>query len=369
VSADATGDGNGRGDGSTAPGRDRTDDRSERRGAGPERVEAAARNRTALLAELDLLAEENRRLRADGEHDRRRAFQRTALGAGLLGVLAAVGGVYLPGSSSVLFALAGVGLFTALLTYYLVPEQVLSASVGERVYAAYARTAEGVVADLGLHDAAVFLPVRGERADRSGSGVAPIRLFVPQRADFELPSDDEAGDTFVVTDDDRRRGLSVVPTGAALLAEFEEAADSQSLARLPVADYVGRVADALVDGFELVEFAGAEVDTAAGQVTVGVRQSALGPVDRFDHPVASFVAAALARRLDAPVTLETRATDGGRVDYYVTCRWETATETESGADSDSDSGRERESDAGFEFDSASASGDEDEEGALTVDAN
>jgi hypothetical protein len=296
--------------------------------------DADARSRGSLLAELDLLAEENRRLRAADERDRRTTFRRTALGAGVLGVLAAAGGVLLPESATVLFALAGVGLFTALLTYYLVPEQVLSAPVGERVYAAYAHTGVGIVGDLGLHDAAVFLPVAGGDTDRPG--VAPIRLFVPQRADYELPSPVEAAATFVVADDGRRRGVSVVPTGAALLAAFEAA--DESLSRLPLADYVGRVADALVDGFELVDYAGAELDSSAGRVTVGVRRSALGAVDRFDHPVGSFVAAALARRLDAPVRLETRPADGGRVDYYVTCRWAVERGTDQGSGPDVESG-------------------------------
>jgi hypothetical protein len=280
-------------------------------------VSAERRTRADLLAELGLLVAENRRLRAERKGDRRRSFRRAALAAGLLGVVAAAGGVALPASSTVLFALAGVGLFTAFLAYFLTPERVIAAPVSERVYAALATTGDAVRADLGLRDVSVYLPVD---PDDAPAGAAPVRLFVPQRDDYEVPTAEEAASAFVVTDDERRRGASFVPTGATLLSAFE--ADDDAVGQLDLVDYVARVADALVDGFELVSAATADVDSANGVVTVGIRRSALGPVDRFDHPVGSFVAAALARRLDVPVTLASRPAEDGKLDYYLTCGWD-----------------------------------------------
>jgi hypothetical protein len=305
-----------RGDGGGRGAATRTGQQQPRTDSFEATVEAERQSRADLLAELGLLTEENRRLRASSDRDRRRSFRRAAIAVGLLGVVAAAAGVVIPTEATVLFALAGVGLFTAALTYFLTPESVITAPVSERVYAALAHSGDAVRADLGLHDASVYLPVD---PDDAPAGAAPVRLFVPQHDEYDTPLPDEAARAFVVSDDDRRRGVSFVPTGATLLSAFE--AGDESVHRLNLADYVARVADTLVDGFELVAYAAAELDSEAGVLTVGIRRSALGPVDRFDHPVGSFVAAALARRLDVPVTLETTPADDGRVEYYLTCRW------------------------------------------------
>ena len=62
------------------------------------------------------------------------------------------------------------------------------------------------------------------------------------------------------------------------------------------------VGDALVEQFELVD--GVDVDVEAGRATLAVDGSVYGPVDRFDHPVASLFATTLAVELDEPVALE-----------------------------------------------------------------
>ncbi|EFW91365.1 hypothetical protein ZOD2009_14691 [Haladaptatus paucihalophilus DX253] len=266
-----------------------------------------------LTARLELLAEENERLRDEYRRARQTSYRRTALGMAGIGALAGLGGLLFPSSQTVLFALGGTGLFAGVLTYFLTPEQFVSASVGERTYAAHAATGAELVETLGLSGTSVYLPT-GNAADEN----AGVRLFVPQHREYDLPDGDDATTLFVVTDDERKRGVAVPPTGAGLFHEFEGMVGDTADRPPELAD---QLADALVEGFELVESATPDVDED-GRVTVAITGSRYGAVDRFDHPIASFVAVGLVRGTDRPVTLESAESDDDRSDYLVTCRFD-----------------------------------------------
>jgi hypothetical protein len=228
-----------------------------------------------------------------------------------LGVLSGMGALLFPTSQTVLLALAGTGLFAAVLTYFLTPEQFVSASVGERTYAAHAAIGAELVETLGLSETTVYLPTGNTTSEDAG-----VRLFVPQHRDYDLPDGSDATTLFVVTDDERQRGLAAPPTGSGLFAEFESMV-GDTATRLP--ELSEQLADALVEGFELVESATPDVDPEEERVTIAITNSRYGAVDRFDHPVSSFVAVGLVRGMDRPVTLESTASDDDRVDYLVTC--------------------------------------------------
>ena len=189
------------------------------------------RMRTSRLV-LELLSEENRRLRDEYRRARRTNYRRTALGMAGLGALSGLGAVLFPSSRTVLLALAGIGLFAGILTYFLTPEQFVSASVGERTYAAHAATGAELVETLGLSGTTVYLPT-GDTADED----AGVRLFVPQHRKYDLPDGDDATTLFVATDDERQRGVAVPPTGSGLFPEFEgmvgDTADSTPRTRRP----------------------------------------------------------------------------------------------------------------------------------------
>lgn len=297
-----------------------------------------------LAAEVDLLAAENRRLRRQYERARHAQYRRTALGLVALGLLAVAGGAAFPGARTVLLVLGATGLFAGLLTFYLTPEQFIPARVGEQVYSALAANEAAMAADLGLADHRVYVP--------TGDPDEPVWLFVPQHEHYAVPDADALADVFVVTDDERARGVSLEPTGRVLFDEFERA-----LAGPPGEDperIATQLADALVEQFELVDSTrvssdsdgtdgpgesggdragdeGGERDDGAvgdqvgereptGRVTVAVAGSAYGAIDRFDHPVASLLAVGVARAVGTPVTVA--VTGGGdRSDYAVTCRW------------------------------------------------
>jgi len=273
-----------------------------------------------LAAQVELLAEENRRLREEYVRLRRTTHRRTALGLFAVGALGVLGALALPQSRNVLFALGGTGLFVGVLAYYLTPGQFVAAETGERVYAALAATGAELVAELGLQDDRVYAPVRG-----TGAGV---RLFVPNRSDFAVPDRDELDSLFVVTDDDRERGVSLSPTGGGLYREFESAM-VEEVEEHPAA-LAAQLADALTEGFELVESASADPDPAGGRATVEVAGSVYGPIDRFDHPVASLLAVGLAAALDRPVSLDVTPAEDGPADYFVTCEWDAADVEERG---------------------------------------
>lgn len=269
--------------------------------------------RDELLAELELLREQNRRLQDSYVEARRTRYHRTAVGLTLVGLVAVGGAVLFAGVRDVLLVLGATGLFGALLTYYLTPERFISATVGTAVYDAVAADRAATVEELGLTDTRVYVPV-GERTTR-------VRLFVPQYDDYTVPADEELASTFVVPPAERDRGIAFRPTGDPLFHSFEEVL-SGPLGDTP-ATLATQVTDALVEQLELVTQARVDLDAENGRLTVDVTDSVYGSVDRIDHPVASFVAVGLAKGLDRPVAVETQGVDSDRADYRVTCRWPT----------------------------------------------
>lgn len=270
-----------------------------------------------LRAEIELLEEENQRLRDEYARMRQTRYRRTALSLAGLGVVATVGGLLFPQAQSVLFALGGTGAFLGLLTYYLSPEEFLPASIGRTVYAALARNEASAVAELGLRDDRVYIPTPTD----------DVRLFVPRHADYAVPNPEDLGEVFLVTEDDRARGIALEPTGDGLADEFEQAVTG-GMGDDP-ATLATQLSDALVEQFELLDTADPDVDPDGGRLTVAVDESAYGALDRFDHPVVSFLASAMARELEMPVTAEVETVSDGQGDYLVTLTWDADTENES----------------------------------------
>ncbi|WP_458190821.1 hypothetical protein [Haladaptatus sp. NG-WS-4] len=279
---------------------------------GDDQADTDAASADELAAQLELLTEENQRLRTEYRRAKQTSYRRTALGMAGVGILAGLGGLLFPSSQAILFALAGTGLFAAVLTYYLTPEQFVSASVGERTYAAFATTGRELIDGLGLTDTTVYVPT----ADSTVNGDGSVRLFVPQHREYELPDVSELSTLFIVSDTEQKRGIAVSPTGGGLYQEFESMV-TDTADQLP--ELADQLADALVEGFELVESATPEVDTEESSVTIAVSGSRFGAVDRFDHPVASFVAVGLAQGTTRPVTLKILASDDDRTDYLIHC--------------------------------------------------
>jgi len=250
----------------------------------------------------ETLAAENERLREQYARAKQAEYRRSALGLAGVGGVAALAAILFPSVRSVLFALAATGGFAAVLTYYLTPERVVPASVGERVYAAWAENAAEIVAELGLDGTERYVP----REDG-------VRLFVAH----DGPVPDELDGVFQAREGETR-GIALRPAGDALFAELE-ATLTGGLAERP-----GPLADQLAEGvsesFELVERA--EADTEEGGATLAIEGSAYGDATRFDHPVGSAFAVGLARGLEEEIEIETVETPDGPAEYVVRASWE-----------------------------------------------
>lgn len=266
-----------------------------------------------LSAQLEVLSEENQRLRKEYARARRTRYRRTALALAAVGIVGILGGLALPESRTVLFALGGTGLFTAVLTYYLTPEQFISAAVGEGIYSALARTETALVNELGLQDEQVYVPTAG------GAGEQAARLFVPQQSAFDVPDHSALESLFVVTAAESERGVAIHPTGEPLFSEFERTLSG------PLSDepelLATQLTDGLVEQFELARSATVEFDEGGAGLTVAIDGSAYGAVDRVDHPIVSFLGVGLAVGLDLPVTVESIRADDDRAEYLVACSW------------------------------------------------
>lgn len=265
-----------------------------------------------LRTQLEVLTEENEQLRESYIRAKQAQYRRTALGLGLIGLLAAAAGMLVPEARDVLFALGGIGLFGAVLTYYLTPEQFVSADVGRDVYTALAGNEAALVDELGLSETRLYVPTE--------SGDDPVRLFVPQREAYSIPEDEALAHSIVVTETDTTRGVAFTPSGGPLFEAFE-AARSGPAAETPAA-IATQLTDAVVEQFELVDSATPDVDPEDSRLTVAIDGSVYGSLDRFDHPVASVIAVGLAAGLNTPVTLEQPTTNGDKSESLLTYRWD-----------------------------------------------
>lgn len=271
-------------------------------------VETDEPDRAALLAELEMRRAEAERLRESYVRARRSQYRRTALGFAVLGLLATAASVRFSSMRTVLLALGGTGLFAALLTWFVTPERFVSAGVGDAVYEALARNHERFCRELGLSDERVYVPT-----DDSATGV---RLYVPQDASGTIPDPAELESLFVVTDEAATRGVSLQPTGETLFREFE-AARSGPLASDP-AELVAQVREAVVEQFEIASGLRTDLDVEGGRLTLDVIDGSYGAITRFDDPVVSTVAVAIARGLHRPIRLELANEDGETI---ATLRW------------------------------------------------
>lgn len=257
-----------------------------------------------IAATAELLAEENRRLRAEYARAQQAKYRRTAYGLAAIGVIAAAGGVVFPAVRELLFALAATGLFGAVLTRYLSPGQFVSAAVGEQVYTALAANQQAIADELGLTDEQLYVPVDGS-----------ARLYRPQRRSTSPPASAESSKTIIVADE--HRGLWLHPTGAPLYDAFaQRVAGRPAESPGPLAE---QLADALVEQFELATSVTSEINAAEQRVTVAVTGSAFGPCDRSDHPIVSLLATGFAVQLDTTVAVDVTSDED---EWLITCRWD-----------------------------------------------
>lgn len=265
-----------------------------------------------LRARIELLTEENRRLRSAYGRIRRTRHRWTAVGLGVLGGISFIAAVSYPSARTVLIVLGAIGLFGGLLTWFITPERFVAAEVGERTYAALSENEASIAAELDLKEERVYVP-------RLGDPIHQVALFIPQATNFRIPSTEDLDEVFVVTDDPATRGLSLEPTGGQLLKELFEGLP-EDLANDP-AEITNQLADGVRDGLELVDHVRLAVESEEGSASIAISGSAWGAIDRFDHPVASLFAVGLAVGLELPVRIEVDRTPEANEEYLITASW------------------------------------------------
>lgn len=265
-----------------------------------------------LAIELAVTREELDRLRSEYARVMRTQYRRASLGLAAVGVIAVLGGLVFPAQRSLLFTIGAIGLFTAVLTAYLTPERFVAASVGERTYAQQVANLEALVRTLGLSERRMYVPV----AHPDGR----VRLFIPQGEPFEIPASEELEALVIGDVPADRRGISLWPTGEALLDVLE--AGGSTIEDDPL-DAVDVAADGLMHTFELADRLAVEPALADHRVSVAVTDSTYGSIDRLDHPIPSTVACSLARAIDHPVEVRILSEDD-RADAVVVCTWDDA---------------------------------------------
>lgn len=238
----------------------------------------------------------------------KRPHRRGVIALVILGTLGLAGGFMLPEARSVLFALGGIGIFGAVILQYLLPARFISAATSESIYTSYSTTCAELVAELQLHDERIYIPNTTEDA--------PTRLFVPAGTKSQIPVPGEAKSLFVYGEDNQFDGISVLPTGWSLYREFEKSIQPD-IAEQP-SQLAEQIADALTNHFGLVDKATTE--GGLGYVAFTVIDTAYGPVDRFDHPVESFLAVTLASVLEVPVGVTVTAGEGAK-SVRILCSW------------------------------------------------
>lgn len=266
-----------------------------------------------LRARVETLEAENERLRALTSAMYRRRYRHTSIGLAVIGTVALLGAAVVPSIRSVLVALGATGFFAALFTYYITPEQFVTASVGERIYRTLADNEASLVDDLQLQGTPRVVPATGS--------AAPARLFVPIDDETRTPSDDLL-EPFRVNSEP---GLILQPTGASLYEILDASIETDGADPVLITNTVG---EALTAQFELIE--SFESDIEPERATLAVEESVYGPVDRFDHPVSSLLATTLAVELSTPVTVTVEESDD-RGEWFITCRWDADRDTEPSA--------------------------------------
>lgn len=278
--------------------------------------EAAERSREELLMQLELLTEENQQLRESYSQVKQTQYQRTAIGLSVIGILAVISGLVVQSASDVLLILGGIGLFGGALTYYITPEQFVSADVGRNIYTTLAGNEAAIISELGLSERRLYVP----------TGNGNVRLFIPQQDTKSLPRVELLEQTIVVPENEDPRGLALDPSGERLFTAFEEALVG-GLATAPEA-LAEQLSDAIIEQFELAETITTELDESNSQLVVAVSSSVYGPPDRLDHPIPSLLATGLAQGLDLPITVTHTDTPDTQADFTLICRWDEPNKSE-----------------------------------------
>jgi hypothetical protein len=247
----------------------------------------------------------------------RRNSNQLALVLLVSGLFVAVSAVEFPATRVLLLSTYWTFFSAAVLLYFLTPERRVRAAIGERIYEGVVANEAELVEAYDLQDVQVYLPSNGAGSVTTDDSLA--WLFVPRHAEFALPNGDELESPFVASDVEWRRGLLFRPTGDGLFREFVSMLNgkvSDSPDELAI-----QLADGLSEGLELADRATPTAQPERQRVDFEIDDGLYEPIDRFDHPIQSFLAVGFAIGLNRPILVETATASEGHSGGVVTCHW------------------------------------------------
>lgn len=262
-------------------------------------------------AHLEVLQAENRRLRREAVHAHQASHRRTALGLTAIGIVGVGSAALFPSLQTVLLVLGAIGLFGAVLTYYLTPERFVAAAVGDRIAAAMDESLQRLETQLGLTDQRIIVPTS---APDTATLYVPVEE-VQDLSEAALPAV-EALDSPFVTNSEGALGLAIIPSGVKLYSVFSDQGASGTASTIP--ERLETLGEALSEQFELVD--SVEIDsTTQGEATLRLIEPVYADGSWFEDPLASFLGVGLITHLNKPVSVTVRTDDPDRIIQY---RWE-----------------------------------------------
>jgi hypothetical protein len=228
-------------------------------------------------------------------------------------VLAVAGATQFPDVTEILFILGGIGLYTAVLIWYLTPEEFSPHTVAEGIYEVVTRNRRDIIEqfDLSIEPTYVYT-----------GDAEHAKVFIPQQPNDHPPAPERITTTILTTDQNVCYGAAFVPCGLSLFEEFEQIRPDP-LGETPETA-VEQLLEGLTEGFGLIENPSFVLGDDANELELYVEDVPFGPVTRFDHPIVSFVAIGLAEALNASVAVEveSESDESESSESEITYRWE-----------------------------------------------
>lgn len=278
---------------------------------GGETLDVEDLEKDELAAEIELLKEENNRLRSQYITAKKTQYRRTAIAFIVIGVLSVVSGLFLEGSRNVLLALGGTGLFSGFLTYYLTPESFISASIGEKIYTVFSENQENIKKELGLQDTQLYIPIKKEDEIK-------VKLFIPKNTQYKIPTQQELNSYFIVTKNQETRGISTTPIGEPLIEELKQTLDQPLSNKTEI--LAQQLSSGLTETLEITQTATQQTDPENNRITISIEKNKYGKIDTTDHPIPSFIATGIAKAKTKPTKIED-ITKNNQKNYTITCIW------------------------------------------------
>lgn len=226
----------------------------------------------------------------------------------ILGI-ASLGGWFLSGAATTgpLLYFGGIGLFGAVLVSLLLPERSLPPVVAEGLHRALVSAVERGGNAGATRAVTVYRPGPDGEGDTGTAEPGDVRVHTVD-GEFRNRDSIESEPSTAAT------GARSAAAGAVLYRAFRAEAIPE-IGATPET-FAWQLCRGLTDWFDLATDATPEVESTGG-MTIHVEGSTLPGVDRFDHPIVSFLGVALACYRDRPIAVDVQPGEGELESYRI----------------------------------------------------